>query len=114
MSELSTDERAALNRLLDESAVRQVITNYAYAADWQNTALFNSLFWPDADISIGPFKGDGVAFGAFAASLEAGARRRLHMFSGERIALFGDTAQAEVGCVIVVRRELEGGGTQDT
>ena len=113
MSELSTDERAALHRLMDESAVRQVITNYTYAADWRNRALFDSLFWPDADITIGPFMGDGVAFADFAASLGADARRRLHMFSGERIALFGDTASAEVGCVIVIRRELEDGGTRD-
>lgn len=113
MSDLSADERAALNRLVDEAAIRAVITNYTYAADWRNAALFKSLFWPEAQVAVGPFNGSGAEFGDYVETLEAGYQRRLHMFSGERIALFGDLAEAEVGCVIVLRAALPEGGHQD-
>lgn len=107
MTDLNTDERALLQQLLDEAAIRRVITNYTYAIDWGNIEVLETLFWPDADIALGPFTGDRAAYLPFVHGLADNYARQLHMFSGERIAVFDASADAEVGCVIVVRNKTD-------
>ena len=104
MAEFSEAERAQLAQLVDEAAIRSVVTRYTSALDWMNWPLMETLFWPDAAIDFGDiFRGDTAAFLPFVAKLEEGYTRRMHMFGATRIALHGDSAEAEAPSVTHVR-----------
>ncbi len=104
MSDFTDNDRKKLDELLAEAAVRSVVTQYTCAVDWMNWPLLESLFWPDATIDFGDvFRGDRAAFMPFVIALEEGYTRRLHLFSGARIALYGHEAEAEAGSVTHVR-----------
>lgn len=104
MGELQQSERADLARLLDESAIRSIVTRYTSAIDWMNWPLLESLFWPDATIDFGAsFAGNTTEFLRFVVPLEEQYTRRMHMFSGARIALYGEEAEAETGSLTHVR-----------
>jgi hypothetical protein len=102
MSGLDAGERATLDRLAAEADIRALVTRYTHAVDWLDFAALEALFWPEAIIDFGHWQGDRAAFMPYIVEAESGYRRRLHLFSGERIAVNGDKADAEAGCAIHV------------
>jgi hypothetical protein len=104
MSDLTPEERRQFARLVDESAIRSVITRYSNSVDWMNWPVLESLIWEDARIDFGDaFRGDRAAFMPFVKALEESYVRRMHSFSEARIRLDGSNAQAEVTAVMHVR-----------
>jgi hypothetical protein len=87
---------ALLQRLADESACREVLVRYGIAIDWQDRESLASVFWPDADIDYGFFKGAGAELIDTLLGIATLSQRRFHMLGGERIRLKGATvAEAE-------------------
>jgi hypothetical protein len=96
MADFTEADRAALTRLQDEAAIRDVITRYTQGLDWMNWPQVEATLWPDAIADFGGmFKGDRAGFMPFVTQLEEGFTRRMHMFGLPRIALDGETAQVD-------------------
>jgi hypothetical protein len=91
-SKLSTLS-ARLERFEDESAIANVLTDYSLALDWLDVDLLDSVFWDDATIDYGFFKGTGAEFKPILLGLESSFGRRWHFTSQLRIALAGNTAK---------------------
>ena len=84
-----------LQRLADESACRDVLVRYGIAIDWQDRQSLQSVFWPDANIDYGFFKGTGTELVDTLLHIATLSKRRFHMLGGERIRLNGKVADAE-------------------
>jgi len=84
-----------LQRLADESACRELLVRYGMAIDWQDRDSLAAVFWPDADIDYGFFKGTGTELVDTLLHIATLSQRRFHMLGGERIRLKGTTAEAE-------------------
>ncbi len=96
MTEWTEADRATLERLSDEAAIRDLVTRYASGLDWMDWPRVGATLWPDARADFGGmFQGDTAAFLPFLVQLEEGYTRRMHMFGLPRILLDGDTAQAD-------------------
>ena len=85
----------ALRRLLDEAACRDVLARYGPAIDWQDRSSLESVFWSDAEIDYGFFKGSGAALIDMLLHIATLSLRRFHMMSGERLRIDGASAEAE-------------------
>jgi hypothetical protein len=88
-------EEEALHRLLDESACRAVLERYGPSADWQDRAGLESVFWPDAEVDYGFFKGTGAALIDVLLHIATLSLRRFHMMAGARVSIDGASAEAE-------------------
>jgi len=95
MTALAPTERELLVRLLDENACRAVLARYGAAIDWQDRQGLETVFWPDAEIDYGFFKGRGADFVTVLLQIAALSLRRFHMLGGERLRIVGDIAHAE-------------------
>jgi SnoaL-like domain len=84
-----------LRRILDESACRAVLARYGAALDWQDRQALEAVFWPDADIDYGFFKGTAADFIPVLLHIATLSLRRFHMMSGERLLINGASADAE-------------------
>jgi hypothetical protein len=84
-----------LQRLADESACRAVLVRYGIALDWQDRDSLTTVFWPDADIDYGFFKGTGTQLIDTLLHIATLSQRRFHMLGGDRIRLKGTIAEAE-------------------
>jgi hypothetical protein len=113
MTEWTEADRAALARLADEAAIRDLITRYASGLDWMDWPRVEATLWPDARADFGGmFQGDRAVFMPFLVQLEEGYTRRMHMLGLPRIALDGDSAQAD--CPSVTHfRAVEAGERTD-
>jgi hypothetical protein len=58
----------ALQRLLDEQAIRRLLVDYCRGVDRGDEALVASVYHPDATDDHGRFKGTGFEFAAYAVS----------------------------------------------
>ena len=56
----------ALQRLLDEQAIRRLLVDYCRGVDRGDEALVASVYHPDATDDHGRFKGTGLDFAAYA------------------------------------------------
>jgi hypothetical protein len=92
-------DQDGLQRLLDEAACRSVLMRYGAAVDWKDRAVLELLFWPDADVNLGFFKGPGSDVPAFLIENANRSLRRCHITTNVDIRLDGDTAHAE-SCAI--------------
>jgi hypothetical protein len=95
MTPLAPTERELLARLLDESACRAVLARYGAAIDWQDRPGLETVFWPDAEIDYGFFKGSGADLVSVLLQIATLSLRRFHMLGGERLQIAGDIAHAE-------------------
>lgn len=86
---------AALQGLLDERDCRAVLARYGIAIDWQDRQALESVFWPDAEVDYGFFKGGAAAFVDVLLDIAKLSLRRFHMTANEQIALQATTAQAQ-------------------
>ena len=88
-------DNAALQELLDKQACQEVLTRYARALDWVDEEALETVFFPDAEIDYGFFKGSGADFIPVVIELEQGFLRRWHNNGPALIQINGDTAEAE-------------------
>ena len=88
-----------LQKLLDEAACQRVLSRYGPAVDWRDGATLASLFWPDAEVDLGVFKGNGAATPAFLLENAARSLRRCHITTNISLHVAGNRAEAE-SCAI--------------
>jgi hypothetical protein len=100
----------ALSRLVDEAACRAVLMRYGRAVDWRDLAGLEALFWPDAEVDLGFFKGTGAEAPAFLVENAGRSLRRLHITANSSVSVDGDAAHAE-SCAIT--HALSGSALQE-
>jgi hypothetical protein len=86
---------AELCHLRDLADVQDVITRYSRALDWLDEPALDAVFFDDAEIDYGFFRGSGKDFKPVLMQVERAAGRRWHFTSQVKIALHGDTAEVE-------------------
>lgn len=84
------ERELARRRDLDE--IRDVLTRYARACDWLDEPLLATVFWDDAEIDYGFFKGSGAEFRPLLMNVERSANKRWHVAAQVAIDLQGDVA----------------------
>lgn len=84
-----------LGRLTDLQAIQEVLVRYSRALDWLDDAMLETVFYDDADIDYGFFRGNGKDFKKALMELEHGIGRRWHFTSQLKIDLNGDSADVE-------------------
>lgn len=98
------DLASGVRALLDESAVRAVVSRYAAAIDWMNWPEMEACFWSDAAVDFGDmFRGSVADFMPFVIQLEGGYIRRLHLLGIPRIVLDGSEADVDATSITCVR-----------
>lgn len=95
----------ALDTLIARAELTDLLAAYAHLLDWVDWDRFGDVFWPEASFDFGMFKGDFGAYRTFVAELEESYARRLHMFALPAIAVTGDEARIDAGCVILCRTD---------
>jgi hypothetical protein len=90
-----TDFNAELRDLLDKQACIELITRYSRALDWLDDDALKNVFWPDAEIDFGFFKGRADQFMREIMELEHGLARRWHMTTNPLVRITGNTAEGE-------------------
>ncbi|MEP7349590.1 MAG: nuclear transport factor 2 family protein [Sphingorhabdus sp.] len=89
----------ALQRLLDEAACTKILKRYGHAVDWLDSAGLEKLFWLDAEIDLGFFKGSGMEAPGFLITNARLSLRRCHITTNILIKVSGDTAQSESSAI---------------
>ncbi|MCZ8132377.1 MAG: nuclear transport factor 2 family protein [Steroidobacteraceae bacterium] len=93
---LLADRVAALEhevgRHRDLAAIHEVLHRYARALDWLDDALLDTVFFDDAAIDYGFFRGSGREFRPLLMQVERTYGRRWHFTSQVEIHLAGDRA----------------------
>ena len=84
-----------LARQTDLIAINDLLTRYSRALDWLDDAMLDTVFYDDADIDYGFFKGSGKDFKPRLMEVEHGVGRRWHFTSQVKIDLDGDEADVE-------------------
>lgn len=84
---------ARIATLEDEQAIAKVLADYSLALDWLDEATLNRVFWDDAQIDYGFFKGSGADFKPILMDVERGMGRRWHFTSQLRTIVDGDEAR---------------------
>ena len=85
----------ALQLLLDEAACTRLLMAYGRAADWQDGEALEALFWPDAHIDLGFFKGSGANLPAFMMKNAALSERRFHLTANVHTQVDADMATSD-------------------
>lgn len=89
----------ALQRLLDEAACTKILMRYGHAVDWLDSEGLEKLFWPDAEIDLGFFKGTGLGAPRFLIANAHLSLRRCHITTNILIKVSGDTAESESSAI---------------
>ena len=92
---LSNVEQSALRELLDKQACIELVARYSRALDWLDDDALKTVFWPDAEIDFGFFKGRGDQFSVAVMKVEHSLARRWHMTTNPIVKVSGDVAEGE-------------------
>lgn len=91
------DRVAALEREVarhrDVAAIHELLHRYARALDWLDDALLETVFFDDAEVDYGFFRGAGREFRPLLMQVERSFGRRWHFTSQVEIALAGERAE---------------------
>ena len=87
--------RHELDRMNSREAIRQGLARYGRGQEWLDVTLMNEVFWEDAAIDFGFFKGVWRDYRPVLMEIEAASESTFHMCACEQIAFDGDDA-AEV------------------
>lgn len=109
MDSSSAAPNEALRCLLAERDCRAVLARYGIAIDWQDRPALESVFWPDADVDYGFFKGGATAFVDVLLDIARLSLRRFHMTSNEQILVEGGAARAQ-SCIVTQAVSLDAEG----
>lgn len=104
---------AKLQELLDKQACEEVILRYGRTQDWLDDDGHATVFWPDAEVDFGFFKGSGADFVTTVMAHERTVPRRWHLCTSVMIQLDGNRARAECYGIAVGSREGAGGELHD-
>ena len=75
--------------------IEDVLTRYSRALDWLDDAMLETVFYDDAEIDYGFFRGTGREFKPLLMQVERSVGRRWHFTAQIKIALDGDSAEVE-------------------
>ncbi len=107
--EISRDEMLAL---LDEAACRRVLSLYGPSLDWRDPDALARMFWPDAVIDYGFFKGKTEEYVRVFIEIERAAMRPFHLMVCERLTVNGSVANAEsLGIALTIETAADGTAT---
>ena len=81
--------------LADKQAIHDVLIRYARALDWLDEKRLDRVFFDDAEIDYGFFKGSGKDFKPIVMEIERNLGRRWHQTTQISINLEGDVAETE-------------------
>lgn len=81
-----------LSELRAREAIRDLLARYSRALDWLDDEQLDSVFFDDADIDYGFFKGTGKDFKPVVMQIEHATGRRWHLGAQVTIDLDGDAA----------------------
>lgn len=84
-----------IERQRDIHAIHDVLWRYARALDWLDDALLATVFYDDAEIDYGFFRGNGRDFRSELMKLEHTVGRRWHIAIQTKVQLDGDSAEVE-------------------
>lgn len=88
--------RAEVEALKARESIRQQLSRYGRGQEWLDASLMDEVFFEDADIDFGFFKGVWRDYRPVLMDLEAGGDTTYHLLASEQIALTGpDTAEVE-------------------
>jgi len=100
-----TDQKELLARLeaveaelavqRDTLAIHDVLARYSRALDWLDDDMLETVFYDDAEIDYGFFKGSGKDFKPVLMEVEHGLGRRWHFTAQIKIDLQSDSAEVE-------------------
>jgi len=85
-------------RLVAEADCMRLLHSYGRAIDWQDAEGLRGLFWPDAVIDLGFFKGSGEEAASFLMENAARSGRRFHSTTNIVLHVDGATALADSCC----------------
>lgn len=84
-----------LTEMRDRAAVEDVLVRYSRALDWLDDDMLDGVFFDDAEIDYGFFKGTGKTFKPILMEVERSLGRRWHFTSQIKVELNGDSAEVE-------------------
>ena len=90
-----SEKKDELRELLDKQTCIELVQRYSRALDWLDEAALNTVFWPDAQIDFGFFKGRGEDFIRRVMEVERSLTRRWHMTCDPLVRVSGDVAEGE-------------------
>lgn len=99
---MELDREHEFEEILAERAITRVINSYAHAADRGDAELMESLFWPDATLDIGIYRGDVRGFMEGFVAAQADTTRVTNHFQGNiliEVRLAEQVARAETYCI---------------
>ncbi|GAA4558631.1 nuclear transport factor 2 family protein [Pseudonocardia xishanensis] len=94
--DFSENEVAELRRLLEVSAIQEVMLRYARAVDRADSDLMDSIFWPEGTDNHGMYDGSAAGFFDRARNARDDKDRARHHLVGVPRILSQDGAQAKV------------------
>ena len=97
--------RAEVEDMKSREAIRQQITRYGRGQEWLDVSLMHEVFWPDAHVDFGFFKGTWEDYAPVLMEIEAGPETTYHFCGSPQIELDGDTAYVEVYGIAGGRRD---------
>lgn len=86
---------AELAEQKDILAIYDLMARYSRALDWLDDDMLETVFYDDAEIDYGFFKGSGKDFKPVVMEIEYGTPRRWHFTSQVKIDLHGDSADVD-------------------
>jgi hypothetical protein len=84
-----------LRELLDRRAIDDLLARYCRCLDWLDEDGLATVFWPDAEIDYGFFRGTAEAFLPVVMEMERRSLRRWHAILNPLVAIDGDRAEGE-------------------
>lgn len=88
--------RSEVDRLKACETIRQQVVRYGRGQEWLDVSLMNDVFFEDADIDFGFFKGPWRDYRPVLMALEANAEATYHLMASPQIAFESDNlARAE-------------------
>jgi ketosteroid isomerase-like protein len=98
-----TEQDALLQRLLDESEIRQVLSRYARGIDRFDMDAVRACYHEDATDAHGHYNGDIDGFIEYSLAWKDNIESMTHFFGQSLIELDGDSAWVESYCICLIR-----------
>jgi hypothetical protein len=104
------DEQTAVQRLIDENAVKKVVVDYCHGIDFLDEDLLRSTYWDDATEDHQPFLGNALEYFTWVLEVLRESDWTSHTITNQRIVdLEGDVARTVTYVTSVHGRTDENG-----
>jgi len=97
-----------IQKMIDESAIRNLLNKYPRAVDRQDYELLASLFHPDAIDDHGVYNGSAAGYVDWIKTMDIPGYHWMHHNGTQIIEIDGDVAFAETYCLAFYRQSEEG------